>query len=139
MHPFNLSSFYWPYVNPWNSTTLWWMTMHLGFCSSLGFDNGGTHAVQPPLLDNTPSLLAVPLSANFYSQHTLLPVDLHPGVFPCVRSASLVPGKHLVLDPARMQQTANGMVNSPWRNVASHCKHRQALLGALAHFSKCLS
>lgn len=50
--------------------------MHLGFCSSLGVNNGGTHTVPPPLLDNTPSLLAVPLCRLLFSQHTLLPVDV---------------------------------------------------------------
>lgn len=91
--------------------------MHLGFYSSLGIDSGGTHAVPPPLLDNTPSLLAVLLCQLLFSQHTLLPVNVPHGVFPCVRSASLVPGQHRVLDPARHRledgvggQTANGMV-----------------------------
>lgn len=115
------------YVDPWSSTTLWWTTLCLGFCSSLGFDNGGTHTVHCWTIH---LLFLLCHSVSHFSLS--ISVDLHPGVFPCACSASLAPGQHLVLDPARMQKTVNGMVNSPWRSVASHCKHRQALLGALA-------
>ncbi len=140
MHPFNLSSFYWLY------------------CVRRPLDlYHFIHGGRPCILDFVPpwgSIAEVHILSHlhcwtihllFLLCHSVSCFSLRVLFCPkmCllepVHSASLVPGQHRVLDPARHQledgvecQTANGMVNSPWRSVVSHCKHRQALLGALA-------